>query len=100
MAFGIGQAIGGLVGLGGGLIADALDNSEEEAERERIRNQRLALAELQGAKAWMPTINRESFDQARQGAVRMAQHGAGGPEQQRAALYALSRKKPEEEGGY
>ena len=96
-------ALGGLIGLGGGLIANAFDNSEEEAEEERRRSQQLALGELQGARAYMPTVDRGNFNQAQAQNSLTAQHGAGGmgaqqEAQQRALQVLAQRKKPEDEG--
>lgn len=91
----LGQLLGGLGGLAIGGIADAFDSSDDDAEKERQRNQELALQELQGARKYIPVINKQSFADANNSAVRMAQHGAGGADQQRAALDSIASPEPQ-----
>jgi len=91
----LGQLLGGLGGLAIGGIADAFDNSEDEAEAERRRNQQLALQQFQNLGQYRPQVNMQGFQDAQAGAQRSAQHNVLSD-----LARARLRRRPEDEEGY
>lgn len=55
------QLLGGIGGTIGGLIWDAVDNSDEEAERRARQNQQLALEQYQNLGQYAPDANLQGY---------------------------------------